>query len=146
MLKKSMFAVALACSFGLSCGAFAAQATGMSKAQYKAGKEKIEAQYKADKKACEGMKGNANDVCEKEAKGKENVAKAQLEEQYKPSARHEKEAENAQAKANYAVAKEKCEDLKGKAERDCKKQAKAEMHQAKADTAATSAAPASATR
>ncbi|MCG2592232.1 hypothetical protein LZ009_05500 [Ramlibacter sp. XY19] len=136
MFKKSIFAVAAACSFGLACGAFAADATGMSKDQYKAGKDKIEAQHKADKKGCDGMKGNARDVCEKEAKGKEKVALAQLEEQYKPSARHEKEAERAQAKANYEVAKEKCEDMKGKTERDCKTQAKAELHQAKADTAA----------
>ena len=38
----------------------------------------ISAEYKAAKELCKPMKDNAQDVCEKEAKGKEKVAKAEL--------------------------------------------------------------------
>lgn len=131
-MKKSLVTLAIAFGFGIAGSAFAADSnTGMTKDQYKSEKDKVEAQYKSDKKACDGMKGNAKDVCGKEAKGKENVAKAQLEEQYKPSPRHEQEAKDAQAKADYEVAKEKCEDMKGKAKSDCKKQAKDQYNAAK---------------
>src|SRR4051812_25944 len=59
--------------------------------EHKAEKEKIEADYKADKAKCDPMKGNAKDVCMKEAKGKEKVAKAEL------SAKDDK-SENSQYK------------------------------------------------
>ena len=147
-MQKSLVSLAAALAFGFAGSAFAADnATGMSKDQYKAEKDKIEAQYKTDKKSCDGMNGNAKDVCKADAKGKEKVAKAELEQQYKPSPRHEQEAKDAKAKADYSVAKEKCEDMKGKAASDCKRQAKdayeaakkqdkAEKQQAKADTRA----------
>jgi hypothetical protein len=59
-----------------------AQAATMAKADYKAGKERISAEYKADKAACDALSGNAKDVCVQEAKGKEKVAKAELEYSY----------------------------------------------------------------
>jgi hypothetical protein len=136
-MQKSLVSLAIALAFGFAGSAFAADnATGMSKDQYKAEKDKIEAQYKADKKSCDGMKGNAKDVCHADAKGKEKVAKADLEEQYKPSPRHEQEAKDAKAKADYEVAKEKCEDLKGKSAHDCKTQAKDQYKVAKQDAKA----------
>src|SRR3982751_3358549 len=51
--------------------------------EYRADKDRIESEYKADKEKCKSMNGNAKDVCMKEAKGKENVAKAELEAQRK---------------------------------------------------------------
>src|SRR5690349_9460620 len=52
-----------------------------------ADEDRIEAEYKADKAKCDGMNGNAKDVCEKEAKGKEKVAKAELDAKANPSER-----------------------------------------------------------
>src|SRR5205085_3513976 len=86
---NKLTSLAIAIAFGFAGSAFAADNNaGMSKDQYKAEKDKIEAQYKTDKASCDGMKANAKDICQAEAKGKENVAKAQLEEQYKPSAKN----------------------------------------------------------
>lgn len=130
MTKLTSLAVAIA--FGLAGAAFAADnTTGMSKDQYKEAKDKIEAQYKTDKAACDPMKGNAKDVCKAEAKGKEKVAKADLEQQYKPSPRNEQKARDAKADADYDVAKEKCDDMKGDAKSACKKEAKAAHDTAK---------------
>lgn len=107
--------------------------TAMSRDAYKADKEKIEAQYKADKDQCKSMNGNAKDVCEKEAKGKENVAKADLEAQYKNTDKARYDARVARADADYDVAKEKCDDLKGNQKDVCVKEAKAAHTKAKAD-------------
>src|SRR3569623_1613347 len=105
MIKLTSLAVALA--FGFAGTAFAADnASGMSKDQYKEAKDKIEAQYKTDKASCDPMKGYAKDVCKADAKGKEKVAKAELEQQYKPSPRNEQKARDAKADADYDVAKE----------------------------------------
>ena len=105
----------------------------MTQDEYKAAKEKIEANYKADKAKCDGLKDNAKDVCQKEAKGKENVAKAELEQQYKPSDSNSRKVEEEKVKATYEVAKEKCDDQKGDAKSACEKQAKADETKGKAD-------------
>lgn len=119
-MKTQFTAIALLCAASAMCSAQA-----MTKDEYKASKEKIEATYKADKKACDGMKDNAKDVCEKEAKAKEKVAMAELEQGYKPSSKNSRKVEEAKADSAYDVAKEKCEDQKGDAEKACKKDAKA---------------------
>lgn len=119
-MKAKLIAIAALCA-----GSFLCTAQAMTKDEYKAGKEKVEADYKTDKKACDAMKANAKDVCVKEAKGKEKIAKADLEQSYEPSDKHMKKAAEAKADSEYAVAKEKCEDQKGNAESACKKDAKA---------------------
>ena len=96
-------------------------------------KERIEAAYKADKAKCDAMKGNQKDVCMKEAKGKEKVAKAELDQKNKPSVRNERKVEEAKAEHTYKVAKEKCDLQKGKEEKSCEKQVKADYDKAKAD-------------
>jgi len=99
----------------------------------KADEERIEADYKADKARCDGMKGNAKDVCVKEAKGKEKVAKAELDAKYDPSERNQRKVLEAKADSQYDVAKEKCDDMKGNEKSACEKDAKAEHERAKAD-------------
>lgn len=115
----------LIATIALCAGTFLCSAQAMTKDEYKAGKTKISAEYKADKKACGAMKANAKDVCIEEAKGKEKIAKADLEQGYNPSDKHMKKAEVVKADSAYAIAKEKCEDQKGAAESACKKDAKA---------------------
>jgi len=107
--------------------------TGSNKAardEHKAEKEKIEADYKADKAKCDTMKGNAKDVCMKEAKGKEKVAKAELDAKDDRSGDAHYKVAKAKAEADYDVAKERCDDQKGKEKSACEKEAKAKRDQA----------------
>lgn len=119
MYLKTLTAIALC-----SASAFASAQT-MTKAEHDAAKDRIEMNYKNDKKACDAMKDNAKDVCQEEAKGKEKVAKAELENQYKASPANARKLEEAKADSTYAIAKEKCEDQAGDAEKVCKADAKA---------------------
>ena len=95
--------------------------------------DRIEAEYKSAKAKCDAMKGNEKGVCEADAKGKEKVAKAELDAQKNPSARNQQKVEEAKAEHKYQVAKEKCDAQKGEEESACEKQAKAEHDKAKAD-------------
>ncbi len=133
MKKLTIIALALALGFGLSGGAFAAN---MSKADYKAAQKRIDAEEKADKATCKSMSGNAKDICMKEANGKENVAKAELDAQYKPNSKSDYKVRKAKADAAYAVAKEKCDDMKGNEKQVCVKEAKAARTAARGDAKA----------
>lgn len=97
----------------------------MTRQQYEAAKDRIEAQYEADSKLCRSLDGDRRDVCDAQAKGREKAERAQLEARFRPDPETSLQAKIATAEANYEVAKEKCEALKGKAESRCEKQAKA---------------------
>jgi hypothetical protein len=105
--------------------------TPMSKDQYKAEKDRIQATHKVDVKACDGLKDNAKDVCKEEAKGKEKVALAELEHRYTGKAEDATKVQKAKAEANYEVAKERCDDQAGAAKDACKATAKAEFEKAR---------------
>lgn len=125
-LKTSMFIAILAV-------VPVAYAAPMTKADYKADKVRITADYKADKTACGSLAGNANDVCVEQAKGKEKLALAQLEYGYTGKAEDQNKIMKAKAEADYAVAKEKCDDLAGNAKDVCVQEAKAAETKALAD-------------
>jgi hypothetical protein len=110
-----------------------AHAATMSKADYTAAKTRISADYKADKAACASLAGNAKDVCVEEAKAKEKVARAELEYSYSGKAADRNHVMVTQAKADYLVAKERCDDLAGNAKDVCVKEAKAAEKKALAD-------------
>ncbi len=112
--------LALAMSFGCATSAMA-----LTSAEHKAQNDRIEADYKTSRDKCGPMSGNAKDICVSEAKGVEKVAKAELEAQYKPSAKNEIKVREAKADATYDTAKEKCDDLSGNAKDVCVKDAKA---------------------
>ena len=100
-----------------------AAAMPITKAEYKTEKSSISAKLKSDKAACASLSGNAKDVCIEEAKGAEKVAMAELEAKYDPSMRHTYDVKVAKAKAAYAIAKEKCDDLSGNPKNVCRKEA-----------------------
>jgi osmotically-inducible protein OsmY len=131
MNKLNLTAIAAAITLAFSGGAMAAQH--MSKAEYNAGKDKIAAEYKSAKASCESLSANAKDVCMAEAKGKERVAKAELEVRNKPNNQTRHAVSIAKAEADYAVAKEKCDDKVGHDKETCVKEAKAAEAHAKAD-------------
>ncbi len=122
----------IAAAIALAIGAGTASAA-VSKTEYAAAKTDISAKYKSDKAACGAMKANAKDVCVEEAKGREKVAKAELEANYKPTDKRMYDVRMAKADAAYAVAKEKCDDLAGNAKDVCVKEAKAAHVAAKAN-------------
>lgn len=120
------FAIALC---GIAGGASAA-APAISKDVYKAEQTRIEARAKVDKKACGARKANARDICAAEAKGREKVARAELEARYRPGLEADLDAKNAKADADYEVAKEKCDDARGNARDACLKRAKGDKEAA----------------
>ena len=137
----SKLLIALFVSAGLGfAGAASAQmyaskatVTPMSKDTYAMAKTNADAQYKADKDACSSLTANAKDICMAEAKGKDNIAKADAEAAYQNTAKHRESARVAHAQATYDVAIEKCDDLAGNAKDVCVKEAKAALVKGKAD-------------
>jgi hypothetical protein len=108
------------------------KSAGISKDEYKTEKDRIEADAKAAKKACDSMKDNAKDICQAEAKGKEKLAKKELDYKKNPNDKNRADVEKMKAEVAYEIAKEKCEDQKGAEMMSCKKQAKADKDSAMA--------------
>ena len=71
----------------VAAGLLATSAIAMTKEEHKTAKDNIEATYKADKDKCDALTANAKDICQKEAKGKEKVAKAELKPSTSPAPR-----------------------------------------------------------
>jgi len=130
MNNLNISTIALAVGLSFSIGAMAES---MSKDDYQAGKHKISVEYKAARAGCASLSGNANDICVAEAKGNEKVATANLDASYKPSAKAHYKALVAKAEADYAVAKERCDDKAGNTKDVCVKEAKAARTAALAD-------------
>jgi len=121
---------AIAAALGLAFCTVAV-AESMSKEQYKTGKREISAAYKSDVSACKSMSGNARDICKASAGGKQNVALAELDAEYKPSPKAHYKARVARAEADYAVAREQCDDKAGNVKDVCVEEAKANAVAAK---------------
>ncbi|WP_371327395.1 hypothetical protein [Polaromonas sp. A23] len=119
-------------TFAISC-AFAGNAMALTKEEYKAQKDRVEADYKGSREKCATLSANAKDICQTEAKGAEKVAKAELEAQYKPGPRHDRNLRDVKADTAYDIAKEKCDDMSGNAKDVCIKDAKATRTAAKAE-------------
>ena len=98
--------------------------------------EAIEQQYKTERQTCDGLAGNAKDVCVEEAQGKRKVARAELDAARDPSPKRQHKLAETRADANYAVAKERCDDLAGNAKDVCVQDAKAAHTRAVADAKA----------
>ena len=133
MNKLNTTAIAAAIGLVFSAGALAQS---LSKGAYKAAEDRITAEYTTDKAKCDPLSGNTKDICIAEAKGKEKVAKAELEARYEPTAKNHYKALVAKAEADYAVANEKCDDKVGNDKDICVKEAKAVETRLKADAEA----------
>lgn len=116
--KYLILTTALFCTLG-------GNAIAMTSAEYKTQKDRLAGDYKVNRDKCTTLKSNAKDICVSEAKGTEKIAKAELEAQYAPSARHTEQLALAKADATYYTAKEKCDDLSGNSKDVCVKDAKA---------------------
>ena len=132
--------VTVAVTMALGAGAAVAAGNNMSREDHQARKERIEADYKAARQQCDGMKGNAKDVCTAQAKGKHEVVKAQLEAQRDPGPKRDAHVRKKQAEADYNVARRKCDDLRHGAKDACRDDAKATYEHAKDQAKAAPAA------
>lgn len=97
----------------------------LTQQRYEDRKKRIEAQSRADRKACRRLEGERRDVCEAQARGKEDAAKAKLEARFRGTPEATLRAKEVTAEANYKVAREKCALLEGKTEDRCMDEAKA---------------------
>ena len=128
-LQHCKTAVAIA----LMCVASSSFAATMTKSDYSASKDRIKADYKADKAVCDKSTANAKDICVQQAKGKEKVARAELEFSYTGKAKDGAKVPVAMADSAYAVAKEMCDDKSGEPKTLCRTEAKATHTKALAD-------------
>jgi hypothetical protein len=138
-MKLNRITTAITASLFAACAVFAASSMAQDKAakdSYDTAKKRIDAEYKADKQRCDSLSGNAKDICQAEVKGKQKAAKADAHAAYKGTSKAATDALIARADADYAVAKEKCDDLAGNAKDVCKKEAKASHTKAKVDAKA----------
>ena len=133
MKNFQVTAISIAIGLVFSAGVMA---EGITKDAYKTGEARIAAEYSTDKAKCKMLSGNAKDICFAEAKGKEKVADAELEVSYEPTAKHRYDVLVAKAKADYAVADEKCDDQAGTNKDVCVKEAKAAETRVRADAEA----------
>ena len=117
----------------LFAAAGAQAAANMSRADYSAAKDRISADYKAELASCDKLSGNTKDICVEQYKGKESIARAELEADYTGKASDRNKVATAKADAAYAVAKEECDDKSGNAKDVCVTEAKAAHTKALAD-------------
>ena len=95
--------------------------------------ERAESQYKAAMQRCEPLKGNAQDVCEKDAKAARDRAKADDRAARKGTPEARADAGESKARAEYKAAMERCESVKGKEHDACESKAKATLDRRQAD-------------
>lgn len=131
-LKMGMFSVLMV----LGAYAVAEAPPALSLQNNQATDDQIKSQYKADKEACDSMTGNAKDICIAVAKGKESVARAELESSRENSEESRYKVLVSRAEAEYDVANERCDEITGNGKDVCQKDAKAAMVTAKANAEA----------
>lgn len=108
-------------------------AQALTKTEYKAAGQTLDGDRKAAITACSAASGNAKSICIMEAKGKYEIANAELGAKYKPSAKADRKLRDKRADVAYDIAKEKCSELTGNPKDVCIKDAKATKVAAKAD-------------
>jgi hypothetical protein len=108
-----------------------------TKAEYDAAKDRAKAEYKVADDKCSSLAGNAKDVCKAQAKADRKKAEAAAEADYKNTPKARRDAAIAAADADYDVAKQKCDAMKGNDKDVCVKEAKAAQTKATADAKAS---------
>jgi hypothetical protein len=140
-MSKLMIALFVAAGLGYagvnSAQTYASKTTlasaSLTKDGYAQAKKDADAQYKIDKERCSSLSGNAKDICMAEAKGKDDIARAEAAAAYENTPKTRENARVAHADAAYKVSIEKCDDLAGNPKDVCVKEAKAALVRAKAD-------------
>jgi hypothetical protein len=111
----------------------AAGAVSMSRDEYRAVRDRIDAEYKAAVASCDRYTDNARDVCRVEARGKERIARAELEYNLSGTPKDKSRLAMARADAAYDVARERCDNRTGSDRAVCIQDAKTKHAKAEAD-------------
>ena len=105
---------------------------------HNADEERIESEYKAAKEKCDSMQGNQKDICVAEAKATEKVAKAENDAKHaKDPAKEHAKVQRVKADAQYDVAKQRCQEMKGNEKDVCMKEAQVQRDKTRASSART---------
>ena len=134
-MKLSIQTMAVAVALAFAGSAYAQQPTtpqprDRAPAANESPEKRIDREHEAAKDACKPLKGNAQDVCKKEADAKKKIAMAELKVQKKDTPENRKDLAETKAKAEYEVAMERCEDQKGDAKQMCQREAKSKRDSA----------------
>lgn len=132
-MTTTTFLTHIAAATLLACTLAPAWAGPMAPADLLAAKERAEDVYKSDKAACKSFSGNARDICQAQAKGKEQVALAEIEHRQTTKQADAVKVGLARADGDFAVAKERCDDLAGQPKSLCLTEAEAAHTKAEAD-------------
>jgi hypothetical protein len=133
-LKLTVIAAALA----LGTASFVQAADKADRKVHNADEERIESEYKAAKERCDSMQGNQKDICVAEAKAKERVAKAENDAKHaKDPAKEQAKVQRVRADAEYDVAKQRCQEMKGNEKDVCMKEAQVQRDKTRASSART---------
>jgi len=133
-LKLTIIAAALA----LGTASFAQAADKADRKVHNADEERIESEYKAAKEKCDTMQGNQKDICVAEAKAHEKVAKAENDAKHaKDPSKEQAKVQRVKADAEYDVAKQRCQEMKGNEKDVCMKEAQVQRDKARASSART---------
>lgn len=107
--------------------------SGNSNPERTTAKDQATARHSADALACQPLAGNFKDICMVEAKGRHDIALAEIKARFEPSDSNRRDVRIARANSDLAVAKERCDDFAGNAADVCRKEAESEHVAAKAD-------------
>ncbi|MBT2334882.1 hypothetical protein J7E49_13320 [Variovorax paradoxus] len=100
--------------------------------EYGAAKERIGANLKVALGQCELQVDAAKAVCIKEARGREKIALAELDQQRRPSDANARRLAETRVAVNYEVAREKCNDRQADDKAACLSRASEEESKARA--------------
>jgi hypothetical protein len=117
----SRLSVAISLAVVCATSVFAAALTS---AEQSAGKNKIASDFKFDNVACTALRANARDICYKQAKGKENDARAELIYAISGTEKDANKMRIVKADSAFAIAKEMCDDRTGNDKDVCRAEAK----------------------
>lgn len=109
-------------------------AAAMSPSEYSNEKAHIATVFQAEKTACGDFSGNQKDICREKASGKDMVARAELEYQFTGRPADRTKLASVKADADFALAKERCDDKAGNPKDVCRQEAKAAHTKALADS------------
>ncbi|WP_292936601.1 hypothetical protein [Noviherbaspirillum sp.] len=133
-MNNKLTVLATSLAFVFASSAYAQQTSGSSGTSGKqSSKQTIEQQHKAAIEKCNGMSGNAKDICKAEADGQKKISEAQAKLDQRDTPKNRLDLEEAKADADYKVAKERCDDQVGDAKNACQKEAKAKHNLALAE-------------
>ena len=128
LMKTYVFSLISAVTLTLSGAAHS-----ITKGEFQTASDMLVLERKAAFGKCEPLARTAKSQCVMEAKGQYDIAQAELDARYNPSAKADMKLREKRATVAYDIAKSRCDELSGNAKDVCRKDAKAAHVSAKAD-------------